>query len=138
MLGKTSKIELRFGPPSSAWREELTTKRAIECNISYERMLLIDFEDMFINAWMKEDRESIFELLIFIHAGVKVDCRNVSFGTYIHNGFKYPKVVMQSDTFKSKKSGKLVRLSDSVINSMGEHLDGDFDFEYVEFKRIGK
>lgn len=138
MTERASKIELRFGPPSSTWREELTTKRAIECNISYERMVLIDFEDMFTNAWMKEDRETIFELLIFIHAGEKVDCRNVSFGTYTHNGFKYPKVVMHSDTFKSKKSGTIVRLSDSVIKAMGEHLDGDFDFEYVEFMRIRK
>lgn len=138
MTERASKIELRFGPPSSEWREELTTKRAIECNISYERMTLIDFEDTFTNAWMKEGRESIFELLIFIHAGIKVDCRNVSFGTYTHNGFKYPKVVIQSDSFKSKKSEKIVRLSDSVINAMGEHLDGDFHFEYVEFKRKRK
>jgi len=46
MTEVVSNIELRFGPPSSQQNEELTNNRAIEHDVSVERVLLVDFEHL--------------------------------------------------------------------------------------------
>jgi len=72
MTEVVSQIELRFGGASSEWRQEISNKRAIECDVSVERVLNVDFEDMLKNTWMREDKENLFELLILIKTGEKV------------------------------------------------------------------
>lgn len=134
----TSRIELRFGLPSSVEREELVAKRAIEHSVSIERVLCVDFRDMLTEVWMQKGRENIFELLIFIHAKEKVVCSDVRFGTYMHNGFRYPKAIIQSDYLNIVNSDKRLWLSDEVINLIGKDLDENFDFEYVDFLRVKK
>ena len=138
MTEVVSRIELRFGSASSEWRQELSNKRAIECDVSVERVLNVDFEDLFSNVWMRKDAENLFELLILIKTGEKVNCRNLSFGTYIHNGTQYPKVIIHEDYLDIKDSNRRLWLNDETINFMGEENDLNFDYQFVEFLRIGK
>lgn len=131
-----SNIELRFGPPSTKDREELANKRAIEWDMSVERVLLLDFEYMLTNTWMRKDGDNVFELLILIHAGESVYCPHVTFGTYTHNGYRYPKVVIHGDYFDMKNSNRRLWLNDETVEAIGRELDANFDFEYVGFYRI--
>lgn len=135
MTEVVSNIELRFGPPSSQDREELTNNRAIELDVSVERVLLVDFEDLLTRVWMRKDRENIFELLILIHAGEAVECPHVGFGTYINNGYKYPKVVIPSDYLNIRNSSRRLWLNDETVEAIGRDLDANFEYEYVGFHR---
>jgi hypothetical protein len=131
----SSRIEIRFGLPSSVEREELTNKRSIEFDVSFERVMCVDFMDLLNEVWMKKGRENLFELIIFISTGEKVICSDVSFDTYTHNGYKFPKIIIQSDYLNVKDSDRKIWLSDSIIDSIGKEIDGYFDFEYVDFLR---
>jgi len=138
MTETVSNLELRFGHPSTKDREELIYKRAIEYDVSIERVLLVDFEDMLTNTWMKKDRANIFELLILIYAGESVFCPNVSFGTYTHNGSRYPKVVIHGDYLNIKNSNRRLWLNDEIVDAIGKELDENFEFEYIDFLRVRK
>jgi len=136
MTETVSNLELRFGPPSTEDKERLTDNRAIEFDVSVERVLLVDFEDLLSNVWMRKDRDNIFELLILVHAGEAVECPHVSFGTYIHNGYKYPKVVIHGDYLNIRNSSRRLWLNDETVEAIGRDLDANFEYEYVGFHRI--
>lgn len=131
-----SDIELRFGGASTEDRQELINKRAIEYDVSIERVLIVDFEAMFNDTWMRKDRRNIFELLIFIATGKNVHCQNVSFGTYMHQGSRYPKVVIHDDYLDIKDSNGRLWINDETANFIGRELDLNFDFEFVESLRL--
>jgi hypothetical protein len=131
-----SDIELHFGGASTEERWELINKRAINFDVSIERVLIVDFEDMFNDVWMRAGRENIFELLILIATGKNVYCKNVSIGTYTHNGSRYPKVVIHGDYLNMKDSGERLWINDETVNFIGKELDANFDYEFVEFLRI--
>lgn len=136
MTEVVSKLELRFGLPATNDKEELTNKRAIEYDVSIERVLLVDFEHLLTNVWMRSGRESIFELLILIHTGEVVARPKVSFGTYTHNGYRYPKIVIHSDYFEIKNSSRRLWLNDDTVEAIGKELDAYFEYEFVDFHRI--
>ena len=136
MTEVVSDLELRFGFPSTAEREELTSSRAIEHDVSIERVLLVDFEYLFTNVWMKAGRENIFELLIFIASGVNVVCPDITFGTYIDKGFRLPQVVIHGDYLNIKNSNGRLWLNDEIIAEIGSELDLNFDYEFVGFNRV--
>jgi len=131
-----SDIELRFAGASTEERQELINKRAIEYDVSVERVLIVDFEDMFNDSWMRKDRQNIFELLILIDTGKDVHCRNVSFGTYVHNGSRYPKVIIHDDYLDIKDSDERLWINDETAYFLGKELDLNFDYEFVEFLRV--
>jgi hypothetical protein len=135
MTEPISRLELLFGLPSTDEKEELTSKRAIEHDVSVERVLLVDFEHLVNTVWMKRDGENIFELLIFIHAEKAVVCSDVSFDTYLHNGYRYPKVVINSDHVKIKNSDQRLWLSNNVVEAIGRDLDDYFEYAFVGFRR---
>lgn len=136
MTEVVSNLELRFGPPSTEDKESLTDKRAIEFDVSVERVLLVDFEDLLTKVWMREERDNIFELLILIHAGEAVECPHVSFGIYTHNGYRYPKVVIHGDYLNIRNSSRRLWLNDETVDAIGRDLDANFEYEYVGFHRI--
>jgi hypothetical protein len=136
MTEVVSNIELRFGPPSSPHTEELTNNRAIEHDVSVERVLLVDFEHLLTNVWMRDDRDNIFELLILIHAGEAVECPHVSFGTYTHNGYRYPKVVIHGDYLNIRNSSRRLWLNDETAEAIERDLDANFEYEFFGFHRI--
>ena len=136
MTEVVSRIELRFGAASSEWRQEISNKRAIECDVSVERVLNVDFEDMFNSSWMRKDGDNLFELLIFIKTGEKVNCKNLSFATYIHKGTQYPKVIIHGDYLDIKDINRRLWLNDETINFIGEEIDLNFEYQFVDFERI--
>lgn len=136
MTEVVSNVELRFGPPSTKNQEELTSSRAIEHDVSVERVLLVDFEYLLTNVWMKKDGENIFELLILIYTGESVICPDVRFGTYIHNGYKYPKLVIHGDYLSLKNSSGRLWLNDETVEAIGKELDAYFEYEFFGFTRI--
>lgn len=138
MTEVVSNIEIRFGPPSTNDKEDLTNHRAIEFDVSVERVLLVDFEDLLTNVWMRKDRENIFELLILIHTGESVSCPDVSFGTYTHNGYRFPKIVIHGDYLDVKNSNRRLWLNDEAVEAIGRELDANFEYEYIGFDRVKK
>ena len=131
-----SNLELRFGPPSTNEKQDFINRRAIEYDMSVERTLIYEFEQMFHNIWMRKDRENIFELLLLITTGEKVECQNVTLGAYILNKTLYPKIVIHGDYLDIVNLSGRIWINDEIINSVGKELDENFDYEYVEFLRI--
>lgn len=136
MTEVVSNIELRFGMPSTEEKQEQINHRAIEWDLSIEKTLLYDFESMFTDTWMRKDRENLFELLFLIASGENVKCPKISFGSYLNNGFRYPKVTIYGDYFDKVGDGGRVWANDEMINFVGNEIDVNFDYEYVDFLRI--
>lgn len=136
MTEVVSNIELRFGYPSSQEKEARINENSISLEISVNRMMLIDFEELFDNVLMKKGRENVFELLLFVALGQKVICQKVSRGTYLHNGTIFPKVTIHGDYLDKADSTGRVWLNDETINTVGREFDNYFEYEYVEFLRF--
>jgi hypothetical protein len=133
-----SDIEIRFGGASTREKQEFLDRRAIEFDVSVERALLIEFEDMFTSTWMRKNEENIFELLFLIIASEKVICRDVEFGTYKQNNNLYPKITIHGDFLKVLGSDRELWICDEYIEAVGMELDLNFDYEYVGFLRKTK
>jgi hypothetical protein len=131
-------IEFRFGNCSSDEKRERIERQAIEFGISVEKMLLIDFERVLTESWMKKDRESIFELFFIYMFHQNIARPNVSFGTYSYKGVKYPKIILHDDYLDTKDLSGRVWINDEMISRIGNEIDLYFDFEFVEGLRLKK
>jgi hypothetical protein len=60
----------------------------------------------------------------------------VRFGTYTHNGYRYPKAVIHGDYLNIRNSSRRLWLNDETVEAIGRDLDANFEYEYVGFHRI--
>lgn len=133
-----SDIELRFGNPSTEEKQEFINNKAIEFDLSVERALIVEFEHMFTDVWMRKNGDNLFELLFMVTTGEDIRCRNVTVGTYAHNGTKYPKVTIHGDYLDKVDSNGRLWINDEMVDAIGKEIDINFEYSYVDFLRIKK
>ena len=131
-------IELRFGNLSSELQEKKIERGAIEYGLSIEKMLLYEFERVFDELWMREGKESIFQLFSIYLFNTHIKNPKVSFGTYKFKGSIYPKLVFHDDYWEKLDSIEKIWINDEMIEKIGKEIDDNFDYEYVDFRRIKK
>jgi hypothetical protein len=59
-------------------------------------------------------------------------------GAYRHNGFVLPKMTIHGEYAKDKETHEKIMISDKMIEDLGSEFEYKWNFEYFDFKRIGK
>ena len=132
-------IALYFGGPWTDRQQELLDKRAINWNCPYEFALNDDFAFL-INGFsrVREDSEkNYFDYCLLIHSGIsEAYSPRVWTDSYIHNGYRYPRLIFKDGFIRDKNRVKRFFLRDEVIDLIGQTLEEHTEYEYIEFKRL--
>lgn len=132
-------IALYFGGPWTDRQENLINKRAIDWNCSYEFVLNDDFAFL-INGYSKVREgtgRNYFDYCILVHSGIsEVYSPKVWSDSYIHKGYRYPRLIFKDGFIRDRNKVKRFFLRDEVIDLVGRTLEQHTEYEYIEFKRL--
>ena len=131
-----SNLELYFGLPTTKEKEDYINQKAIEWDISIEKMLKEDFSDIFHNIMMRLPDEHFFKLCFQMVICEEVSCPKVTLESYTFNNAQYPKIVIHGDYLDKVNSNGRVWVNDEIIEQVGKEIEHFFDYEFVEFRRI--
>ena len=131
-------VALYFWGPCTARQSSLIEKRAIEWNCSVEYAINEDFAfTVGRYAQMSDaDGRNYFDLSMYAYSEIsEVYSPKMYADSYLHNGFKYPRLVFEDGFLLDKNKIKRFFLKDEVIEALGLALEEHLEYEYIEFKR---
>jgi hypothetical protein len=132
-------VALYFGGPWTDRQQDLLDKRAINWNFSYEIVLNEDFAYT-INSYSKvpaDGKRNYFDYCLLIHCGISdVYAPEVWTDSYIHNGFRYLRLILKDGFIRDGNRVKRFFLRNEVIDLLGQTLEEHTEYEYIEFKRL--
>lgn len=132
-----AKIELLFGGPTTS-REEISIENyAYDWGTSIETAVIKSFHRWieFLLNKKTDHGDGFFELLLFIDTNQMLKLPKISAGTYRHNGYVLPKMMIHGDYGVVKETGDLVFLSEQLVNFIGSNFEEYVEYEYFEFHR---
>lgn len=132
-----SKIELLFGSPTTQEEEISAENYAYDWGVSMETAVIHQFRRWINNLARRKDDDTFFELLLFIGTNQMLKLPKISAGTYRHNGFVLPKMVIHGNCGIDKKTGASIFLTADYINIIGSNFEDEIAYEYFEFQRSG-
>jgi hypothetical protein len=134
-----ARVDILFGTPSSNKEWDWIEKYSDRNNTSIENSLIKNFRFFFETLCETENNGSnYFELVICSIDGDSLKLPKMTVGTYKHNGFVLPKLVIHGDYAVDKDTNKQVFISDTFIEAIGKDIELEFSHEYFGFKRVGK
>lgn len=136
MTEVVSNLELRFGLPSTQEKEDYINQKAIERDLSVQKMLQEDFSDIFHNIMMRKPDEHFFRLCFQMVVCEEVICSKVTLDSYLFNNAQYPKIVIHGDYLDKVNSNGRIWINDEIIQAVGNEIEHFFDYEFVDFRRI--
>jgi hypothetical protein len=82
------------------------------------------------------DGRNYFDLSMYAYSEIsEVYSPKMYADSYLHNGFKYPRLVFEDGFLLDKNKIKRFFLKDEVIDALGLALEEHLEYEYIEFKR---
>lgn len=133
-----AKIYLYFGTPTSDKVMGQNEEWAFNHEVSIEKANLGAFSAVMKVLTRKNECDTNYFDLSFISlVGHEVICPLVTFDSYTFNRTKYPRLTIHGDYLVEAKTNKEVFITDEFIERVGLYLEEDFDYEYIEFKRVG-
>jgi len=134
-----AKIEIYFGNPNSEKEWNWVEKFCDSLNIGVEASIFKNFSISFQNfVAVDEQGKTYFELIIGSINGDRVKLPKMTAGTYKHNGFVLPKLVIHGDYAIDIDTNQPIFISDTFIEAIGKDSELDFSYDYYGFKRVGK
>lgn len=133
-----AKIELLFGG-AVAHDEEISVENyAYNWDLSTETAVISKFKSWISYLSNKSDDEgnTFFELLLFIGINQMLKLPKITSGTYGHNGFVLPKIIIHGDCGVNKQTGNSLPLTESYINIIGSNFEDEIGYEYFECRKI--
>ena len=134
-----AKIELLFGGPITHEEEISVENYAYNWDTSIETAAIHPFR-FWINHLVRrknDDDDNFFELLLFIETNELMKLPKMSAGTYRHNGFVLPKLIIHGDCATDKESGETVFLTERYISAIAKGFEDEIGYEYFEFRHVG-
>lgn len=134
-----AKIEIYFGNPNSEKEWNWVEKFCDSLNIGVEASIFKNFSISFENfVALDEQGRTYFELIVSCINGDRVKLPKMTAGTYKHNGFVLPKLVIHGFYAIDKDSNQPIFISDTFIEAIGKDCEQDFSYDYYGFKRVGR
>jgi hypothetical protein len=134
-----AKIELYFGSPTTDKEWEMVEGEALAGDICIETAVIKDFCSIVKPLLIKtKNDENFFELVICSISGILVTLPAVTMGVYKHNGFVLPKMTINGDYALERESHQKIVIPKEWIDGLGQELEYKWNFEYFDFKIIGK
>ncbi len=134
-----AKVEIYFGNPNSEKEWNWVESFCDSLNIGVEASIFKNFNISLQNfVEVDEKGKTYFELIISCINGDMVKLPKMTAGTYKHNGFVFPKLVIHGDYALDTETKKSIFISDTFIEAIGKECELDFSYDYYGFKRVGK
>jgi hypothetical protein len=134
-----AKIELYFGNPTTDKEWEMVEAESRAGDICIESAVIQDFYSIVKPLLAKtKDGDNYFELVIYRLFDVLVKLPDITMGAYKHNGFVLPKMVIHGEYARDKETHEKILISDKMVEDLGSEFEYKWNFEYFDFKRIGK
>jgi hypothetical protein len=134
-----AKIHLHFGQPLLDDGIESLERWAYNHEISIETANISSFKTvMSILIKENEDGDTYFDLCLYSMFDEKLVLPRIISGYYEYKRTRYPKITIQGDHIRGLETKKDYFITDEIVNKLGKHIEDDFDFEFVESKRVGK
>lgn len=133
-----AKIELLFGGPNTLQDEIEIEKDAYAWDVCIEMAVIRRFRH-WINHLSKRNQngDHFFELLLYVDCLQMIGLPKMTSGTYRHNGFVLPKLIIHGDHGIDQKTGNKILLSEKHLEAMGNGFEENIGFEYFEYRRCG-
>lgn len=134
-----AKIELLLGGPTSAEREEQIEGLIYDLNVCRETAVNIRVRSM-IEWFAKENpnKQNYIDLVASVEAPQPVKLPRIGFGTYRHNGFIHPKMVIHGFHMTEIDTSEARFIGNNIIDQIGLDIEDVFEIEYWGFQRVGK
>jgi hypothetical protein len=134
-----AKIYLYFGQPLLDKGLAANEQFAFNQEISIETANLRSFKTV-MNVLIKEnsDADTYFSLCLYPLLNEALVLPSITVGHYEYKRVRYPKITIHGDHIKGLESQKDYFMTDELVNLLGKSVEDDFDFEFVESKRVGK
>jgi hypothetical protein len=134
-----AKIELYFGNPTTDKEWEMVEAESRAGDICIESAVIQDFYSIVKPLLVKTmDGDNYFELVLYRLFDVLVTLPDITMGAYKHNGFVLPKMTIHREYAKDKETHEKVMISDKMVEDLGSEFEYKWNFEYFDFKVIGK
>ncbi len=134
-----AKIELYFGNPTTDKEWEMVEAEARAGDICIESAVIQDFYSIVRPLLVKtKNDENYFELVLFRLFDVLAKLPDITMGAYRHNGFVLPKMTIHGEYAEDKETQEKIMISDKMVEDLGSEFEYKWNFEYFDFKRIGK
>ena len=134
-----AKIELYFGNPTTDKEWEMVEAESRAGDICIESAVIQDFYSIVKPLLVKTmDGDNYFELVLYRLFDVLVKLPDITMGAYKHNGFVLPKMTIHGEYAEDKETHEKIMISDRMVEDLGSEFEYKWNFEYFDFKRIGK
>ena len=134
-----AKIELYFGNPTTDKEWEMVEAEARAGDLCIESAVIQDFYSIVKPLLAKtKGGDNYFELVLFRLFDVLVKLPEITMGAYKHNGFVLPKMTIHREYATDKETHEKIMISDAMVEDLGSEFEYKWNFEYFDFKRIGK
>lgn len=134
-----AKIELLFGTPTHEKGILGNEEWAMNREVSLEKANIDSFNTVLEVLTRKNEKdEDYFTYAFGSITGFDTIHPVIKYGSYQFNKTKYPKITIHGDYLIDEEANTEIFISDDLIEKIGKCIEGDFDYEFVEFKRTGK
>ena len=134
-----AKINLHFGQPLLDHGIESLERWAYNQEVSIETANIRSFKTV-MNVLLKgnSDGDTYFDLCLYPIFDEQLALPRIIVGYYEFMQTRYPKITIQGDHIRGLETKKDYFITDEIVNQLGKHIEEDFDFEFIESKRVGK
>ena len=134
-----AKIELYCGNPTTDKEWEMVEAESRAGDICIESAVIQDFYSIVKPLLVKtKDGVNYFELVIYRLFDVLIKLPDITMGAYKHNGFVLPKMTIHGEYAIDKETHQKIMISNKMVEDLGGEFEYKWNFEYFDFKRIGK
>jgi hypothetical protein len=134
-----AKIHLYFGQPLLDKGLDDLERWAYNQEVSLETANISSFQTiMRVLIDGNTDGDTYFSLCLYPLFDEKLIHPRITFGRYVYKQTRYPKLTIHGDHIRGTETKKRYFITPELVDHLGKTIESDFDFEYVEHKRVGK
>jgi hypothetical protein len=134
-----SKIHLYFGQPLFEKGLISNEQWAFNQEVSIETANVESFKAILsVLVQKNRDGDTYFDLCFICMLDEKVFVPRITYEYYVHKRTRYPKITIHGDHLRGLETKKDYFITDELVNQLGRYIEDDFDYEFIESKRVGK
>lgn len=134
-----AKIELLLGSPTTPEREDEIEELIYDLNINIESAVILRVKALV--KWLageNADHQNYIDLVATSELDQPVQMPRIGFGVYRYRGYVLPKMIINGFHLTIAETGDKYFIGNRLIGIIGHYIEDTFEFEYLDFVRIGK
>ena len=134
-----TRIDIYFGSATSEKVMNENEQWALNRQVSIETANIGTFNAvMRVLTTVDNGDGTYFDLSFGCVTGLDVISPKITYGTYQFNKTRYPKISIHGGYLVNTQSNEEIFIADDWIKKVAKFVEDDFDYEFIEFKRVGR